>query len=420
MITPNKNALNSFAITVTDSTVYVAPGSTQVGNNIISYQGGSITFDQMVNFDSSTNAYQYSALMLQNFYNWGDLTCVLSPIASSLADLQFPLVDPNLTNFAMSPIGLFLFKKDTTVSLSSYEKTAQGGGAGLQGATGIQGVQGDTGVQGQTGLQGPLGDTGVQGQTGMCIGLQGVTGATGVKGCTGIQGKTGVGMIGQRGVTGFPGVQGVTGATGTFLPGQNIVTSGYISSTSNYISAGGNIYTTGGNIYTTSGGISTQTGNINTNSGTIASNTGDIAAGRNITALGNSTVGGMRLTGGVSGTVDINVVSGKNYYKLDEKSNFYRIDVSTNRDIYGIVTSSNIPIGTIIILSAVAASSTRHFLLHGTYGVSGVNGFLLPQYPYTWNHLYLATTGGLNPWTYIAPFIFDGTYWILLNSIPKM
>ncbi|OUL62806.1 tail fiber domain-containing protein [Flavobacterium sp. AJR] len=121
------------------------------------------------------------------------------------------------------------------------------GSDGKDGATGPQGVKGDTGLagingsdgkDGATGPQGAKGDRGLTGPAGPQgvkgdIGLTGATGAQGAKGDTGPQGVAGVGGVdgkdadvgtqgakGDRGLTGTEGPQGVkgdiglTGATG--------------------------------------------------------------------------------------------------------------------------------------------------------------------------------------------------------------
>ena len=113
-----------FDLSISDTTVYVGPGTAQVGLNVMSYTGGATTFNQMTSFDTSVSVYQYSALMLQNFYNWPDLTSVPSA-PSALADLHFPTIDAQAT-YATTPIGLFLFNKDATgtINVVSYDKVA--------------------------------------------------------------------------------------------------------------------------------------------------------------------------------------------------------------------------------------------------------------------------------------------------------
>ncbi|PHF37673.1 Gly-Xaa-Xaa repeat protein, partial [Bacillus toyonensis] len=87
---------------------------------------------------------------------------------------------------------------------------------GNTGATGPQGVQGNTGATGATGPQGAQGNTGATGATGP-QGAQGNTGATGPQG---VQGNTGAtGATGPQGVQGIQGPTGATGATGIGVTG---------------------------------------------------------------------------------------------------------------------------------------------------------------------------------------------------------
>jgi hypothetical protein len=88
---------------------------------------------------------------------------------------------------------------------------------GIQGLTGILGIDGQTGIQGLTGILGIDGNTGIQGDTG----IQGLTGILGIDGQTGIQGLTGIrgltviyGLTGIQGLTGFYGLTGIQGLTG--------------------------------------------------------------------------------------------------------------------------------------------------------------------------------------------------------------
>jgi hypothetical protein len=93
-------------------------------------------------------------------------------------------------------------------------------GAGVQGAVGVQGVagtNGTNGVQGNVGPQGLTGNAGVQGVAGT-TGFQGVAGSNGtngVQGSIGPQGLTGSGVQGVAGADGADGFQGVAGANGT-------------------------------------------------------------------------------------------------------------------------------------------------------------------------------------------------------------
>lgn len=81
----------------------------------------------------------------------------------------------------------------------------------IDGATGIQGLQGS---QGETGLPGYVGSDGVTGPIGM-TGANGINGSTGPAGAEGTQGVTGiVGANGIQGVTGLNGIDGSTGPIG--------------------------------------------------------------------------------------------------------------------------------------------------------------------------------------------------------------
>jgi len=79
---------------------------------------------------------------------------------------------------------------------------------GIQGATGVQGIQGPAGPTGAIGAQGPAGTTGATGPQGP-QGPIGLTGPAGPSGATGAQGPAGA-----TGSTGLQGVQGTAGANG--------------------------------------------------------------------------------------------------------------------------------------------------------------------------------------------------------------
>jgi len=215
-------------IHVTDSTVFISPITAQVGNALFSFRGGYKTFNEIVNFN--TAGYRYSALMLENFNNFPDLTSVLGPIAATPEDLSFPYIDPAVTNYSLSPIGLFLFEYDNNnITLINFEETSQGGGAGLQGATGIFGVTGlqgpgggygQTGIQGETGINGisgAPGETGIMGVTGLALGETGIQGPQGDQGIPGPQGDPGPqGFLGETGIQGPYGYTGISGITGIY------------------------------------------------------------------------------------------------------------------------------------------------------------------------------------------------------------
>ncbi|WP_460509591.1 Gly-Xaa-Xaa repeat protein, partial [Bacillus sp. MN7755] len=111
--------------------------------------------------------------------------------------------------------------------------TGPQGVQGNTGATGPQGVQGNTGATGPQGVQGPTGVTGigVTGPTGPSGGPQGPTGPQGVQGNTGATGATGPqGVQGPTGATGI-GVTGPTGPTGPSFPVATIVVTNNIQQT---------------------------------------------------------------------------------------------------------------------------------------------------------------------------------------------
>jgi collagen type VII alpha len=98
--------------------------------------------------------------------------------------------------------------------------TGPQGITGDTGATGASGIQGETGATGASGIQGNIGATGasgIQGETGAtgASGIQGEIGATGASGIQGEIGATGAsGIQGEIGATGASGIQGEIGATG--------------------------------------------------------------------------------------------------------------------------------------------------------------------------------------------------------------
>jgi hypothetical protein len=91
------------------------------------------------------------------------------------------------------------------------------GPAGADGLQGPQGLQGETGLAGADGLQGPQGlqgETGLAGADGL-QGPQGLQGETGPAGADGIQGPQGLqGETGLAGADGLQGIQGLQGETG--------------------------------------------------------------------------------------------------------------------------------------------------------------------------------------------------------------
>jgi hypothetical protein len=100
-----------FCFSVSDSTVYVNQGTARIGNTILPFRGDTIPFQSIVDFGDQTNVYQYSALVLQNFNSYADLTAVVSLPADSTRRLSYPEFIPDTSNTysPVFPIGLFLF-----------------------------------------------------------------------------------------------------------------------------------------------------------------------------------------------------------------------------------------------------------------------------------------------------------------------
>jgi hypothetical protein len=120
MLTTNSNqALSFYSAGPTDSTVYINPGTTRVGNYILDFRGGYRTFSQMTDFTTS-HGYQYSVLCIQNFNNFPDTTnVVFAPV-----DSTNELVSPNIGDSTfIKPLGLFLFYGDgTNITLTSSSR----------------------------------------------------------------------------------------------------------------------------------------------------------------------------------------------------------------------------------------------------------------------------------------------------------
>jgi hypothetical protein len=114
-----------FNFSVSDSTVYVNPGVARIGNSILSFRGDSMLFQDMVNFGDESNVYQYSALLLQNFNSYADLTSAVSSPIDNTRGLSLPTLTPDSSNpyAPVFPIGLFLFYHDgTMVNLRSSQR----------------------------------------------------------------------------------------------------------------------------------------------------------------------------------------------------------------------------------------------------------------------------------------------------------
>jgi collagen type VII alpha len=187
------------------------------------------------------------------------------------------------------------------ITITSVGQTGATGAQGIQGNTGIvggTGVQGVTGTTGFTGTTGAVGTTGFTGTTGS-IGTTGVTGVTGTTGTVGTTGFTGTtGSIGSTGFTGTTGVAGVTGTTG------NVGTTGFTGTTGSVGSTGftgttGNVGTTG---FTGTTGVAGFTGSTGT--------TGNVGTTGFTGTTGVAGVTGFTGTTGIVGTTGFTGTSG--------------------------------------------------------------------------------------------------------------
>ena len=124
MLETNPNQALNFS--VTDSTVYVNAGTTRIGNTVMSFRGGSLTFRDLTQFNNDSTGYQYSALVLYDYLSYPDMTRVTSTAVSAIESLTFPSFPYDGTNqFAsVRPIGLFTFYSPdgTQISLINSEK----------------------------------------------------------------------------------------------------------------------------------------------------------------------------------------------------------------------------------------------------------------------------------------------------------
>lgn len=107
----NTSFNQDFNFSSSDSTVYINPGVARVGNSILSFRGDNVPFQNMVDFGDQTMVYQYSALLLQNFSSYADLTSAVSTPEDSTMKLTLPTLTPDSSNpyAPVFSIGLFLF-----------------------------------------------------------------------------------------------------------------------------------------------------------------------------------------------------------------------------------------------------------------------------------------------------------------------
>jgi hypothetical protein len=122
----NTSFNQDFGFSSSDSTMYINPGVARVGNSILPFRGDSIPFQNMVDFGDSTMVYQYSALLLQNFQGYADMTSALSSPVDSTIGLTYPALTPDSSNpyAPVFPIGLFLFytPDGTVIDLLSSQR----------------------------------------------------------------------------------------------------------------------------------------------------------------------------------------------------------------------------------------------------------------------------------------------------------
>jgi hypothetical protein len=100
---------SAFDFSISDSTVYVNPGVAEANSTVMFFRGDSIPFSSMTDWSSlsDTTGYQYSALLMQNFLGYPDLTCAVSAPAITNMGLSYPVISQDSSS--PYPIGLFLF-----------------------------------------------------------------------------------------------------------------------------------------------------------------------------------------------------------------------------------------------------------------------------------------------------------------------
>jgi hypothetical protein len=204
-------------------------GEYLLSNNVVVNSSGDLIFGD-INGTSLGNQYYkssfkdigyndfqyltYNPTSTQTFTSVGATGAYIDMVkmAPSLLSVYTPTTFDILPNVGVEPLATQAYANSLVLT-------------GPTGATGPQGIQGETGATGETGAQGIQGETGATGPQGI-QGIQGITGATGETGATGAQGIQGI--QGVTGATGPQGIQGPTGATGTsgaiILPLNNTFT----------------------------------------------------------------------------------------------------------------------------------------------------------------------------------------------------
>ena len=226
--------------------LYVGPGSINVGDAIIGASGGQIVVDQLRTGDTVyigntaiVNSGGTISLPLGTTLG-GVAVGTIKVIGSEATSGDLPLAI-NVAGDAYI-IGNELWVWDSAQWINIGPIVGPQGIIGPQGATGASGPAG--GPTGATGASGPMGRVGATGATGITgnvgaaggigytgsfgatggIGYTGSFGATGATGATGPTGITGATGAGTSGVTGPIGATGVTGATGPAVIGATGVT----------------------------------------------------------------------------------------------------------------------------------------------------------------------------------------------------
>lgn len=117
MLSNNENS--SFQVEINDSTVVVLGGSARIGNTIMPFQGGKITFSDLAGFQlADSSMYRNSLLYLYNVSGAVDMTKAVSDPVGSIAELTYPQMPLDATGFG---VGIFsLYYNGSSIDLISY------------------------------------------------------------------------------------------------------------------------------------------------------------------------------------------------------------------------------------------------------------------------------------------------------------
>ena len=110
----NTTGFRPFGIEIYDTTVIVLSGTARIGNTLMPFQGGRITFADLAGFTlSDSSKYRNSLLYLQNIYGAVDMTHAVSDPVSSPSELTCPDMIGNAGDSTIYlpgyPVGLFTF-----------------------------------------------------------------------------------------------------------------------------------------------------------------------------------------------------------------------------------------------------------------------------------------------------------------------